>query len=70
MGDRRHELRPIATPITGNLLIYESGLSQGLDPLCIAAALAASTAIWLSLRKTVSDWAEAAEAGVEPELAI
>jgi hypothetical protein len=51
-------------------LSSELGLSQGRVPLCIPAALAASIAIWLSLRKTVSDWAEAAEALVGSELAI
>jgi hypothetical protein len=50
--------------------LFHGGNHYGRVPLCIPAALAASTAIWLSLRKTVSDWAEAAEAGVGPELAI
>ena len=51
-------------------LFVSWGNHYGRVPLCIAAALAASTAIWLSLRKTASDWAEAAEALVGSELAI
>ena len=55
---------------SGDRLTRTWGNHYGCVPLCIAPARAASTAIWLSLRKTVSDWAEAAEALVGSELAI
>ena len=66
----RRTLLAIGIALLLSLLFVPWGNHYGRVPLCIAAALAASTVIWLSLRKTVSDWAEAAEALVVSELAI